>query len=1061
MSGLQFQTVDVKFTKGLDTKTQPKLLQAGQWESLINMSLSDEFAPKTRGGHGALVTAANGNGLATHGNELLTVKGPSVSSISPASVQAIPVTGAAGFVGIDKQELRRNVGMQDTPDCASSDISGLGYVCYVWREKSPANVAVSINCMLVDERSGTQVIPNTALRTNAAAFGARVVFADSAFFVFYIQGTSLYCRVILSSGTIGAEVALITSANLAALNFDACAFGLGSGGGGVMVIYGWNDGTTSGRTIEVIRTGTVPSINSGPTNLFTQANIPIASVTAFCCVAFGDGLHAAGIVTSTGANPLPGLSSAVIDTAWAVTGAQQSQDLQVGATTSPCHLCAVAAGDNGTLYFIRVFRDYTSEWSTNAATTIRACTIDQSNTLQAGGTTIMNSNTFGAGVGARGPQGPFIHGKPFSDGGRIFLPVYVAGVYANLGLAASNPRTQNTQNTFFVLDCGPTGFAIVPGVVVAKGLYGTYGVASVNGTAPTIGTPCSSPMVNTDKFATVSGELTQLVLTSTAINVSPTGLVRLTMSPNVTKCPISTQLGESTYLAGGSLSDYAGAGIVEQGFPLYPEGVQITVNGAGTGAMTAGVHQVVFIYEWIDNAGQRNQSAPSPAITVTTAATGSLTCSIPTLQLSQKTNIQVVPFMTQAAGLTFTRVLLDNGAYVPLLNTTAANAVTFTIDDSDATIAGNEPLYNQPNQAGTTLANIAPGPCTAVWTAQNRLFFDKSDKPGWYGYSQPYVNNVGLQFSPDLESALPVESGGFVMGAAMDEKVIIFGKRRIYVQYGTGPQTNGAFNNYSEPQDIQADVGCSDALSVLPAAPSGIIFKSSKGWYMLQRDLSVKYIGEGVAVHDSRTVLSAVMAENQQEARFCVGSVTLVYSYIVDAWSVFQYSGDYIPAAATWWATDNFGLGRYITISATNGLNHDTGLPYDSVAGTPLAFNISGASPWLHLGAMEGFQRIRRMYMTMTSSGPLPNGSLQLVFFFDDTNTVAYSFSTLTGTLYDDGQIDFRHKLEKQKCKSMRFLFTEAPSFATSDRISGIQAMALEVGMKRGVRKTPAEQNVG
>jgi hypothetical protein len=1051
MSGLSYQTVDVKFTQGTDTKTQSKLVVPGKWTNLVNLSLSDEYTLKTRDGHQVLLSTASGNGLATYNNQLLTIAGPTVSSISTATATPLAIANAGkyGFVGVSKEEIRRSTTMQDTPDCSS----GAGFTCYAWREKSAANVTTGINCSVVDDTTGTQVLANTVLRANAAVFGARVVFVDDAFFIFYIQGTSLYCRVIGTGTptTVGAEVALITSASLAQINFDACAFG-----NGVMVTYGWNDGVTSVRTIQVTRTALVPSIALGPTNLFAEADVPVAVVTAMCCEAFSSGTEAGAFVTSTGAAALAGLAGAVIDDTWTVTTAGTVLDATTGATFGNCHLCACQDST-----FLRVFRDFVSEWTTNALNNIRAVVVN-SVLGTSGAANVIPSATFGVGVGSRGPQGPFIHGKPFEWSGRVFLPVYVAGVYTNMGLATSNPRTQNTQNTFFVLDTGASG-VVGSGVVVGKALYGSYGVASINGVAPTIGTPCSSPGNISGEFTTVSGELTQLVLTSTAINVSPTGLVKLTMTPNVLNPPIYSQIGETTYLAGGSLTAFDGVNVTEHGFPLFPEGVQITVNGAGTGAMSAGVHQVVFVYEWVDNAGQRHQSAPSPAVSVTVLATGSLTCSIPALLLSQKSGIYVVPYMTQASGLTFTRVLLNNGAYAPLANTTAANAVTFTIDDSDTTIAGNELLYTQPNQGDSALANIAPGPCTGVWTAQNRLWFDKSDKPGWFGFSQPYVNNVGLQFSPDLEMALPVDSGGFVAGAAMDEKIIIFGRRRIYVVYGTGPQASGAFNNYSEPQDIQADVGCSEALSVMSQVPGGIIFKSSKGWHVLQRDLSVKYIGDGAALYDANAVTGAVMLESEQQVRWPSPSagVTLVYSYLSDAWSFYSYGGGYAPTGAVWWPADNAGAGGYVTIATSGGLNHDASTYDTAGGGGNSAFTIGGTTSWLHLSALEAFQRIRRMYLTMTS-GATPTSTLALTFAFDDGTATTYSVNVATADIYlANMPLDLRHKMQIQKCKSMRMTFLETPTAYNSRRITGIQAMALEVGIKRGVRKTAAAQNVG
>ena len=1057
INGLDFQTVPIAFTKGMNTKTQPKLAVPGEWDTLENLSLAENGTPRLRDAWRPLVAAQNGNGLATHNDQLLTINGPTVASISTGGTdQAVTVSGMPGYVGIAKHEVRRSTGMQDTPDCAT----GGGYTCYVWREKDAANAVVGINCTLVDETTGTPMLSNVSLRANVAVFGARVVFANSAFFIFYIQGTSLYCTVVTAAAptTLGTEVALITSANLAGLNFDAASYGPNSG---VMVTYAWADGVTSVRTIEVTRTGTVPSINTGPTNLITEANVNAASITAVACLGFASNTNALAVVLASAANAgaYAAGGAAVINAAFALVVAGTA-GLAESTTTSAAGLCMAQDSTR-----IRVFRDFRSEWGTNALNQIVSIVVDTALVTFAGPTNVIPTATFGAGVNARGPQGPFVHGKPFVSGSRVFLPVFVAGVYTNLALATSNPRTQNTQNTFFVLDTGATGTNIAAGVVVAKALYGSYGLATFNGTAPTVGTPCSSPEVSTGNFATVSGELTRLVLTS-GINISPTGLVRLTMSPSSSVPPVRAQLGESTYLAGGSLAAFDGDEVVEHGFPLFPEGVAITVLGAG-GAMTAGVHQVCFIYEWVDNAGQRHQSAPSPVIQVTAVANDSLSCQVPTLLLSQKTGIEIVAFMTQAGGLTFNRVVLNNGIYDPEPNLTTANIVTYLIDDADATIAGNELLYTQPNKAGTTLANVAPGPVNHLAIAHNRLWYDKADQPGAFGFSQEYINNLGLQFSPDLGGLVPLDSGDSAGVAALDEKVILFRERKLFVVYGTGPTPSGGYNNYSDPQEIPSDVGCSEARSIV-RIPQGLMFKSQKGWYLLGRDLTTRYIGEGVALYDGNSVSSACMLEDRQEARFTSTSgVHFSYCYLHNEWSILQRATTaYAIADSIWWPV----LAAWVHISTTSGLNYDrdpsvVGLTVDQCGSdTARAIQWRGRTSWLKLAALEGYQRVRWLYLTMTAID-MPSTTLNIAVDYDDLPSAgaagAYNFnivfSSITGL--NVNSIDVRHKLRRMKCKSVRFTFTQVCD--SSECLNGLQAMALQLGMKRGVNRLRAAQSVG
>ncbi len=319
---------------------------------------------------------------------------------------------------------------------------------------------------------------------------------------------------------------------------------------------------------------------------------------------------------------MAGLAGINTDSALAVITAATQISNAVAATTSPVHVTACVNDNFGN--GLQVFWDRESEWSTNAFSPLATVVLDTFLTALIAAQSFTSTATFGAGVTARGPQGPFIAGKAFNRSGSVFLPVFVASTYNSLSSTASNPRTANTQNTYFVMEAPTTGAQT--GVVVAKALYGSYGVATINGNPPAVSTPCSTPAVATGEYFQVATELTQLVITN-GINISPTGLVRLNLVPNVTLPFTRTQLGETTYMAGGQLTTFDGAQVVEHGFPLFPEGIAGTAGGGGS--MTDGVHQVVAIYEWVDNAGQRHQSAPSFPVSVT-VATGANTGTIAT-----------------------------------------------------------------------------------------------------------------------------------------------------------------------------------------------------------------------------------------------------------------------------------------------------------------------------------------------------------------------------------------------------------------------------------------------
>lgn len=1077
MSGLEYQLVDVRFTEGLDTRTQPKVKLPGKWETLNNLTLSEDNTPKRRYGISTILDTLNGNGLATHDNELLVLNAQSVSSVSLSSTAASPVTGEVGYVEVSKTEVLPAVNFHNSMDCAT----GGGFTVYVWRTWDYAG-ALGLGMTVVDEETGAKLVSDFTLVTSASAICPRVVFDGTDFFIFYISGTSLFGRILTTATptSVGAQTALITSASLAIKNFDAC---VGQAATGATVVYGWGDGTTSVRAVVVQRSGAIPAITAGPTNVIPEASLNQAHLIGLAVVSFNSGnLVGVFALAATTAGALSGLSGTTLHLTLGVILAVSAGPTLLDATAAPvspggnnpCHVTGVLL-QSGT---IKVFCDMQSEYGRTGSGgggvipyPMRTVTADSAQAIIAGPSTLANTNTYHALAGdACGPQGPFIFGKAFIDSrGTPLLPVCVL---ENLNTSGTAPVagnitvvSNNQQCSMFLLD-GNTG------AVVGKALYGTFGMHPLFNEP--VSTPCSVIALSAYQFAVLVPERTRLVLVN-GVNQSPDGICRLNFDTLTTIPLVRAQIGSSTYFAGGNLTTFDSAVVVEHGFDLYPEGVSaFCVTPGGPGGLVSGTYQVVVVYERIDGFGARHQSAPSPAVSITTAggAGDVLHVEIPTLQLTQKQNVYLVPYCTLPDGLAFYRCA-QNGtggtAYAPLVNDKTLTTQQFIIATIDAS---EELLYTQPDQAGTTLPNIVPPPSTALTVHQNRIFLDASDDPNVFWYSQQIIRNVGLQFSDELTLSVPVDAGGIIAFRSMDEKLIILCKRKLYVVVGTGPAPSGGFNNYAEPQEIQSDVGCVEARSVL-SMPMGVIFKAEKGWHLLGRDLSVKYIGDGVKAFDAQSVSSAVLLDDRKECRFSTrdqNGYQLVFSYLVNQWSTFSSSLDgqsYDISDAMWWPT----IGAYVSVTGTRGLNKEDTSSFDDSPGglSPFAVNTRARTGWLRVNSIEGFQRVRWLYLTGTAhtGSTVQSPVFTIGVDFDDayngTAPGSYSFNVdLSAIAFPTEIVDLRHKLHRQKCKSVAFTFAESPNAGDGpETMAGIQALTLQVGIKKGTNKLPAAQSVG
>lgn len=1085
MSGLEFETVDVKFTHGQDQRTQRKLVQ-GKWDTLLNYSLSKDNTPVRRDGAQVLL-AANANGLISHNDELCTILSGSMATVSATGTPvAKTVPGEVPYVDLAKTEIDSTPGYHDAPDVAY----GSGFACYVWRDRNESGTLVGIRCSLVDVSSGAKLV-NAALIASGTTFvSPRVNATSTAFHMFFIDtsGTpTLYGVVIEFSAptTVGTPAPLVASANLSGKNFDVCRYLSAS-----LIAYVWTDGVTSLRILQVTNTGTVPSILQGPTNAISEANVNNAAIQAVAVAPFIGEAHAGAYVVTTAGGAIAGGCVGVVNDGFlAVTAGPTNIDASIPPVAGACHVTAVS--DSST--HMMVFTDQYSSYGSVDFRPLRD--ISTTTALAATPLTLLSSACFDSNIArAQGHQGPWIAGKAFLVGSAMFLPVQVLENYQGGAVptsAASGCANNNEQCSWYLLDVSNAVLGAAPAfTVVSSALYGTLGfnfTISAN-IAPPCQTPCSvaGPTTSAGYIVGVQ-EKARLQLVNTFGFFTAGNLSSLTLTPRVSNGAVSAQLGESTFIAGGQLGDYDGKQVIQHGFPMFPEGARATnvASGAGLG-LTVGVHQLVFVYEWTDGAGNRTQSRPTVPISVTVLnTTDQIDCIVPATQLPQNagynssvSTLTVVAYMTVASGLAFFRVI--ESLTTVNTNTTAASVVTFSIGllgAADNVISANELLYTQPTLGTASLSNNPPGPVSALCVGRNRLWYLKADQPFQWGFSQALSPNTSLQFNSSLGGFLPQDSGGAVAVAMLDEKTIFFGKRRIYFVTGNLPDSGGNNNGLSDPLDIQSDVGCSDARSVLGEMPDGILFKSQQGWHMLGRDLSVRYVGAGVSQFDSQTVTSAVLMQDRKEARFTMSAgVTLVYSTLLNEWSYFIYGASttsgYVVADAAWWPS----LSRYVWCSINDGSNSDKPGAFSDQVGAHAAENFTtlARTAWLKIGALEGFQRVRKVLVTnSTTANPgTLNSTLFLAVYFDDsyTNAINYLVTFQSATIASNTDpfpqtsqsVDYRHIIEKlQKCKSIAFEFGETANSTTASTLTGIQAIALEIGRKPGVRRLGSGQTVG
>jgi hypothetical protein len=521
---------------------------------------------------------------------------------------------------------------------------------------------------------------------------------------------------------------------------------------------------------------------------------------------------------------------------------------------------------------------------------------------------------------------------------------------------------------------------------------------------------------------------------------------------------MAAELDGNLILTGGALNAYDGRGVTEHGFHLFPENVAGVVNPTpALGLLEAG--KTYFwraCYEWTDAQGFIHRSSPdADGNTLVAAALDSVTITVPTLRLTRKEGVRIVVYRTAGDGSVYYRL----PGYTE--NTTSANTVDFFDDFADAEITSNEVLYT----TGGVLEHIAPGPASIAVPYRGRVFLAGMSDGNRILHSTRTVPGEAVAFNDALSIDVDPYGGPVTGLGVLDDKLIIFKESAIYVMAGDGPTDTGTQSDYGDPTRIASDVGCASAASVV-ATPNGIMFKSAKGIYLLDRSLTVTYLGAAVESLNDSDVTGAAVIPRYNNVRFvssASGSAP-VYHYDVGQWSV--YTNHAAVGCVNWG-------GRFV-FARSNGrvCVEDPDVFTDAGVG----YSLKLVSAWLQTAQIQGFQRAWRCYVLGAYKGA---HRLRMKFGYDHHDEFEQDLTIDTeevmdlGTYGDDATYGatspyggefplyhFRVHLARQKCTAIRVSIEDLQSSNYNEAYS-LSGIAFLVGTKMGGPKLPGKLSVG
>ena len=525
------------------------------------------------------------------------------------------------------------------------------------------------------------------------------------------------------------------------------------------------------------------------------------------------------------------------------------------------------------------------------------------------------------------------------------------------------------------------------------------------------------------------------------------------------KTPITTKVNNTLLISGSILRSYDGVSATEYGFHLFPEDVTATpVAGAG---IPDGTYLVQAMYEWTDAKGNVFKSAPSVAQSVTTGGgNNQIQVVIPILRITDKSNdltltdrqeVTIKTFITEASG---TIPYLADSTRPPDITTN--QNVTRLLTTDPATLTANEFLYT----SGGTIENIAPDSSNFSFVHDNRITNVGLENKNQIQISKEIRPSTNPGFNEDLTLTIDPVGGGIICGASMDNNLIIFKKTATYVISGSGANDLGAGSTYGPPQLISSDIGCSEPKSVLQL-PDGIIFRSTKGIYILDRSLALSYIGAPVEDEiNNAQVVSTDIITSRNEIRFALSTGKfLTYNYFFGRWSTATAPG---ILDSTIWKNETYS---YITNSKV--LTESPTLYTDDGEFVTTTLRTG----WIHLAGLKGYQRIQRIGVLGTY---YTNNAMTISIYKDyketpsETKTImandivnanVYGDSMTYGSDSVYGGEDFdevyqvRYHVQNQKSEAISIELTDSLVGTNAGQSYSLNGFSLTVQGKSGIFK--------
>lgn len=970
---MPYEMIDIPLNAGLNTKADAKSLNPPDLVAASDIQFDDVGGIQTRPQFQAITDAA-GNTIADI--RKLAVYQDELVAFSKDKLWSYSSgdglwTERAEYLAVKVDEDSRFVTTGEQFDCDRAELGGI--VMFCWSETTPSGTTSYVAA--VDKASGSVKLGKTALasgevRPKLLAGGTRIFLICHG-----SSANTLVCRAY-DPATLTADTGSVAVTSLDA--FDAIVNPTNTGevlAAGSRAsnyrIYSFQSDATA--TTEATRTIT------------TDGAIAIAMNEA-------DG-EIAIVYSATGQ-----IKADFYDEAYASVANDIAVGTGIGVTTD--QVSAIYQGDSD----LRVF------WSNGESTSFTPAFTVETNTCTNAGADTETVVAMRVGLASK----PFIHDS------QVFIWVAFAGV-------STGAITGQLQNAYFLFRSD--------GLLVAKAVATSAGGFAINeGHLPTV-----QPL-GSGSFAWCGIQRGIVILGQDQKGYSARSPQEIVFEFDSNEARRTAQLGKTLYIAGGIVSQYDGSNIAELGFHAFPW--HLSISAGATGLLT-GSYNYKQTYSWFNAQGEFERSTTASIATSATLSTDKATVTGINLHLSAKTGDGgevSIEYWRQVASAPFgapfylvsSRDPAATGDNKYQENSLVGGSITsFSDNISDADLISRP--TNEEN-AGLSLESLAPTAAKIVIATQERLIFAGiPGAPNRVSYTLLRKNGEVARCNDALSVDLPSEGGDVTAIGFLNETLIVFKEHAIYALPGDGYDNNGGGQNYGPARILNSDVGALNAESVA-LTPKGLVFKSAKGWFLLDHGQSAIYVGGAVADYDSETILAVCSMEDQQQVRFQTASRLLVWDYLVNQWSSWSLSGS--VDGVVW-----------------NGVHHLVNATADGIIAQADTHSGAGDLPqldletaWVKPDGLQGYALVRRLLLLGERLGA-HDLRIRVAYNYDDT---WIDDKTWTVSPAVAGTLQLEHGLSRPKCESVKFRITaQAIGAATAPVTSALNLTGMSLEVKR------------